>query len=183
MSDSEESEFKTGAENQPISTNRVVTFHYRLSEVDAEGFHGEWLEQSYGGKPLHFLQGFHNVVVGLEKALEGKNVGDKVAVTLYPDETYGERREDAVQRVPIKHLQLPPGTKKPHPKTLAIVKTDQGDRNVVVLKVGKFTADVDFNHPLAGKTLYYEVEVVAVRGATEEEIAHGHVHGPGGHHH
>jgi FKBP-type peptidyl-prolyl cis-trans isomerase SlyD len=72
---------------------------------------------------------------------------------------------------------------KPVPGTVAAVKTDKGVRNVVVAKVGKFNADVDFNHPLAGRTLYYEIEVVSVREASAEEIAHRHVHGPGGHHH
>ncbi len=88
-----------------------------------------------------------------------------------------------MQRVPIKHLQLQQGVTKLKPGIVAAVKTERGVRSVVVSKVGKFNADVDFNHPLAGRTLYYEVEVVAVRDASAEEIAHGHVHGPGGHHH
>ena len=166
-----------------IGLNAVVTFHYRLSELDSEGNRGEWREQSHGGQPLHYLHGFHNVVVGLEKALEGKKVGDAIEITLNPEEAYGLRQENATQRVPIKHLLLPPGTKKLVPGTLASVKTDKGNRNVIIIKSGKFNADVDFNHPLAGKRLYYEIEVVAIRDASVEEIAHGHVHGPGGHAH
>ena len=166
-----------------IAVNTVVTFHYRLSELDTEGNRGEWREQSHGGQPLYYLHGFHNVVVGLEKALEGKKAGDAIEITLNPEEAYGLRQENATQRVPIKHLSLPPGTKKLVPGTLASVKTDKGNRNVIVIKSGKFNADVDFNHPLAGKWLYYEIEVVAIRAASAEEIAHGHVHGPGGHAH
>jgi len=184
MSDNEESEIRAGGENPSITTNKVVAFHYRLSAVDAEGNYGPWMEQSHGKQPLYYLHGFHNVVVGLEKALEGKTAGDSIEITLQPEEAYGERNANALQRVPIKHLQIPPGTKKLQPGTLATVKTNQGLRNVIVVKVGKFNADVDFNHPLSGKTLYYEVEVVAVRDATEAEIAHGHVHGLGpGHDH
>ena len=94
-----------------------------------------------------------------------------------------ELEPDSVQRVPIKHLQLQQGVTKLKPGMMAAVKTDRGVRSVVVSKVGKFNADVDFNHPLAGRTLYYEIEVVGIRDASAEEIAHGHVHGPGGHHH
>ena len=174
---------ETEAETQRIAANKVVAFHYRLREVDLDGKHHEWREQSHGGQPLHYLHGFHNVVVGLETALEGKKVGDAIEITLRPDEAYGHRQHNAAQRIPIKHLQLPPGSKKLQPGTLAAVKTNKGLRTVIVIKVGKFNADVDFNHPLAGKTLYYEVEVVAIREASAEEIAHGHVHGMGGHSH
>ena len=166
-----------------ITLNKVVSFHYKLAEVAPDGSHGDWMEESSGGEPLFYLHGFHNVVVGLERALEGKSVGDSIEITLKPEEAYGPRQPDAMQRVPIKHLQLQQGVTKLKPGTVAAVKTERGVSSVVVSKVGKFNADVDFNHPLAGRTLYYEVEVVAVRDASAEEIAHGHVHGPGGHHH
>ena len=166
-----------------ITLNKVVSFHYKLAEVAPDGSHGDWMEESSGGEPLFYLHGFHNVVVGLERALEGKSVGDSIEITLKPEEAYGPRQPDAMQRVPIKHLQLQQGVTKLKPGTVAAVKTERGVRSVVVSKVGKFNADDDYNHPLAGRTLYYEVEVVAVRDASAEEIAHGHVHGPGGHHH
>jgi len=166
-----------------ITLNKVVSFHYKLAEVAPDGSHGDWMEESSGGEPLFYLHGFHNVVVGLERALEGKSVGDSIEITLKPEEAYGPRQPDAMQRVPIKHLQLQQGVTKLKPGMVAAVKTERGVRSVVVSKVGKFNADVDFNHPLAGRMLYYEVEVVAVRDASAEEIAHGHVHGPGGHHH
>lgn len=166
-----------------VSDNKVVSFHYRLREVSTEGNPGEWMEESFGREPLLYLHGFHNVIVGLERALEGKKVGDEIEITLQPEDAYGMRQPNAIQRVPIRHLQLPKGTKKIRPAISAAVKTDQGPKSVVVLKVGKFNADVDFNHPLAGRVLNYQVEVVDIRGGSAEELAHGQVHGPGGHQH
>ncbi|GJM11741.1 MAG: peptidyl-prolyl cis-trans isomerase [Pseudohongiella sp.] len=168
---------------QTITMNKVVSFHYRLAEVADNGERADWREESHGGDPLYYLHGFHNVVVGLEKALEGKQVGDSIEITLQPDDAYGYRRPNSTQRVPIKHLQFPSPVKKILPGMPANVETNQGRRSVVILKVGKFNADVDFNHPLAGKVLYYEVQVEGIRDASSEEIAHGHVHGTGGHHH
>jgi FKBP-type peptidyl-prolyl cis-trans isomerase SlyD len=164
-----------------IALNKVVNFHYKLAEVAPDGSHGDRMEESSGGEPLFYLHGFHNVVVGLERALEGKAVGKSIEITLKPEEAYGPRQPDSVQRVPIKHLQLQQGVTKLKSDMMAAVKTDRGVRSVVVSKVGKFNAD--FNHPLARRTLYCEIEVVGIRDASAEEIAHGHVHGPGGHHH
>ncbi|MBT3532025.1 MAG: peptidylprolyl isomerase [Gammaproteobacteria bacterium] len=166
-----------------MGSNKVVSFHYRLREVDANGDHSDWMEESFSREPLYYLHGFHNVIVGLERALEGKKMGDEIEITLQPEDAYGTRVPDAIQRVPIKHLQLPKGIKKIRPAITVAVKTNQGAKSVVVLKVGKFNADVDFNHPLAGRVLHYQVEVVDIRDASSEELAHGHVHGPGGHHH
>ncbi len=87
----------------------MVSFHYKLAEVAPDGSHGDWMEESSGGEPLFYLHGFHNVVVGLERALEGKAVGKSIEITLKPEEAYGPRQPDAVQRVPIKHLQLQQG--------------------------------------------------------------------------
>lgn len=165
-----------------ITDNKVVSFHYKLAEVMPDGSRSEWLEESHGSHPLLYLHGFHNVVVGLEKALDGKTIGDAIEITLRPEEAYGPRNPKAVQRVPIKHLHFPPNSKMQR-GALAVVETNHGRRNVIIVKPGKFNADVDFNHPLAGRTLYYAVEVVDIRDATEEELAHGHVHGAGGHHH
>ena len=166
-----------------IAKNKVVAFNYRLSEVLPDGEHSDWVQHTKEGEPLYYLHGFHNVVVGLEQALEGKKQGDKIEITLKPEEAYGLRNPEAIQRVPIKHLQLPIGVKALRVGGLARVRSDKGWHNVIILKSGKFHADVDFNHPLAGRTLHYEVEVIAIRDASEEEIAHGHVHGPGGHQH
>jgi len=91
----------------------------------------------------------------------------------------GPRKADAVQRVPIKHLI---GAKRWKRGMVAQVQTEQGPRHVVVAKVGLKFADVDTNHPMAGKTLTFDIDIIEVRAASPEEIAHGHVHGPGGHH-
>lgn len=162
-----------------VSANKVVSFHYRLHEVD-----GELLEESYESDPTLYLHGHNNLLAALEDAMEGKNTGDKVEVVITPEQGYGQRREGAVQRVPIKHLldyekiknRIKPGMK-------VAVNTAHGPWEAVVLKVGKFNVDIDSNHPLAGKNLKFEIEIVDLRDATEEELQHGHAHGVGGHNH
>ena len=158
-----------------IEDKKVVQFHYSLSDDQ-----GNAVESSREGEPMAYLHGSRSIIPGLEKAMVGKSEGDTFNATIPPEEAYGIRQEGSQQRVPIKHLQ---GGKKWKPGMMAHVKTDQGMRQVSIVKVGKFMADVDTNHPLAGKTLTFEVEVVAVREATSEEISHGHAHGVGGHHH
>jgi FKBP-type peptidyl-prolyl cis-trans isomerase SlyD len=117
----------------------------------------------------------------LEKALEGKTSGDELEVTLEPKDAYGERIEGRIQRVPIKHLANIP--KRIRPGMAVQVNTENGVRSATVLKAGKFNVDVDTNHPLAGKALTFKITIVDLRDATADEIAHGHAHGPGGHHH
>lgn len=158
-----------------IADKTVVQFHYTLKDEA-----GKEIENSYEGDPLAYLHGYKNMLVGVEKALTGKQAGDKFSVTLQPEEAYGERQEDAVQRVPVKHLH---GEKKWQPGMTALVHTDAGQRQVTVLKVGRFMVTVDINPPLAGKVLTFDLEVVDVREATTEEVEHGHAHGVGGHQH
>lgn len=160
-----------------ITKDSVVQFHYRLKDEA-----GELIESSADGEPMAYLHGHGNIIVGLEKAMAGKAAGDSFTATIEPSEAYGPLRENAIQRVPIKHLQ---GAKKKklQPGMTVWLDTDQGDRQVTVVKVGKFSADVDSNHPLAGKSLTFEVDVIEVRDATAEEKSHGHAHGAGGHHH
>ncbi|GGY65981.1 peptidyl-prolyl cis-trans isomerase [Cellvibrio zantedeschiae] len=162
-----------------ISADKVVSFHYNLKDVD-----GTLLETSYDADPTLYLHGHSNILAALESELDTKVVGDKVNVTLAPDQAYGERKEGAVQRVPIKHLHNHAALKnKLKPGSRVQVNTQHGPWEAVVLKVGKFNVDIDSNHPLAGKTLTFEIEVVDIREATSEELAHGHAHGAGGHHH
>jgi FKBP-type peptidyl-prolyl cis-trans isomerase SlyD len=158
-------------------TDTVVTFHYRLSDENNRA-----IEDSHGGDPLVFLFGRGAIIDGLEKAIQGRDQGDRFEVTVAPRDGYGLYREGLKQRIPIKHLRL---NKKARlqPGQIVTLETRDGHRQVTVLKVGKFNVDVDGNHPLAGKTLNFEIEIVDVRAASPEEIAHGHVHGPGGHHH
>jgi len=158
-----------------IAKDTVVQFHYVLKTED-----GTEVEKSAGGDPVSYLHGHGNILPGLEAQLSGASEGDCLSVELSAENAYGRRQENAVQRVPIKHLQH---TGKLRVGTIATVQTDNGARQVTVVKVGKFNADVDSNHPLAGHNLCFDIEITAVRQATAEELAHGHAHGPGGHHH
>lgn len=162
-----------------IAQDSVVAFHYRLSE---EG--GSEIETSRDGSPSLYLHGHKNILPALEAAFEGRTSGDTFSVTLSPEEAYGTRRESHLQRIPIKHLMSSgTGKVKPKPGMVVSVQTNQGIRQVTVVKVGKFNVDADTNHPLAGKTLTFDIEIMEVRGASAEEKAHGHAHGVGGHQH
>ncbi len=158
-----------------IADGSVVSFHYTLRDDT-----GSVSESSEGGSPVVYLHGRNNIVPGLESELKGKKSGDKLTAVVAPEQGYGPRNESAVQRVPLKHL----ATKGPiQPGQMVVVNTREGGRQARVLKVGHFNADLDLNHPLAGKTLTFDIEIVDVRAATEEELAHGHAHGPHGHGH
>ena len=158
-----------------IEKDKVVLFHYVLREP-GEG----QIEQTYGGEPIACLYGHGNIPVGVEKRIHGKKTGDKFVITVPPEEAYGLPMADSIQRVPLKHLQTHGKPKAGH---IAQVQTNAGARQVIIKKVGKFNADVDFNHPLAGKTLEFEIEIVEVRDASSEELQHEHAHGAGGHQH
>ena len=162
-----------------ISKNKVVTFHYRLQNEQ-----GVEIESSHGGDPVAYLQGHGNIIRGLEKGMDGKNAEDVFSVTVAPQDGYGLRDEEAKQRVPLKHLV---GDKKANaklkPGMVAAINTEEGPKQVVVIKAGKFNVDVDTNHPLAGQVLTFDIEVESVREATDDEVTHGHAHGVGGHHH
>lgn len=159
-----------------IAKDKVVSIHYKLSE---EG--GKELENNRDSLPMTYLHGHDNLLNALEPKLEGLEKGATLSVTLQAHEAYGNRNENAAQRVPIKHLVGK--YKRLLPGMIVRVNTNHGVRNASVLKAGKFNVDLDMNHPLAGKNLVFDIEVVDVREATEEEIQHGHAHGPGGHHH
>ncbi|MFT4862740.1 MAG: FKBP-type peptidyl-prolyl cis-trans isomerase SlyD [Pseudohongiellaceae bacterium] len=183
MTDKETPMSQTQVDTLGITKSTVVSFNYRMYEVLENGDNSQCLEDSYLGEPIVYLHGYRNIISGLEAAFEGKTSGDSFNASLDPISAYGLRKEGSIKRVPLKHLQFHQTPKKLIPGMIAGVKTEQGMRNVIVVKPGKFNADVDFNHPLAGKNLQYEIEVLSVREATAEEIAHRHVHGAGGHHH
>ncbi len=154
--------------------NSVVKFHYSLSSEGAS------LESSREREPLTILLGAGNIIPGLESAILGREMGERFEVVVAPEQGYGERREDWVQRVPKKYFgngdRLKPGA-------TTVLSTKDGQRMVTIVKVGQSVIDVDLNHPMAGKTLCFDIELLEVRAASQEEIAHGHVHGAGGHHH
>lgn len=158
-----------------IETGRVVSFHYQLSEVGQEP-----LETSDRNAPVAILFGHNNILPALEQAMAGKQAGDHFSVTLTPDQAYGEREAGRQQRVPIKHL-ITRG--KLRPGQAVKINTADGPVDARVIKVGKFNVDVDTNHPLAGLSLTFAVEITDVREASPEELSHGHAHGEGGHQH
>lgn len=158
-----------------VAGQKVVAIHYTLKD---DG--GEVLDASAAGEPLAYLHGFGNLIPGLESALEGKSAGDKLSVTVAPEQGYGIRDEGLVQTVARSAFQ---GVEELAPGMRFQAGGPQGKRVVVVTQVEKDLVTVDANHPLAGQTLHFEVELATVRDATREELEHGHVHGAGGHHH
>jgi FKBP-type peptidyl-prolyl cis-trans isomerase SlyD len=158
-----------------IESKTVVQFHYTLRNEA-----GEELESSRGGEPSVYLHGAKNVIRGLESAMAGRAAGDIFSATLAPEDAYGIRNPEKIQRVPVKHLV---SRGKLQAGKVAQLNTREGMRAVTVLKVGRHSADIDTNHPLASQILTFDVEIVDVRAATAEELAHGHAHGPGGHQH
>ncbi len=158
-----------------VSNNKVVHIHYKLTNDK-----GEVLDTSEGRAPLAYIQGKGNIIPGLEKALEGKEKGDDLTVTIPPEEAYGVHDERLIQVLPRSSFQgveeIKPGmqfqaTIEGHPQILTVTKVE-GDE-----------ITVDANHPLAGESLTFDVTVTDIRDATEDELAHGHVHGPEGHSH
>lgn len=156
-------------------SNSAVRFHYTVAEVGAAE-----VENSRIGEPVAILIGHRNIIPGVENALIGHEAGDRLEVTVAPEEGYGLRRDGMTQRLSKK--VFPKGTPL-LPGAQIVLKTDHGPRMVTVHKVGMTVVDVDLNHPLAGKTLNFDIEVIDVREGSAEEIAHGHVHGDGGHAH
>jgi len=158
-----------------ISKNKVVTINYTLTGND-----GEVIDSSTGHEPLAYIHGTDYMIPGLEQALEGHAVGDSLSVTVEPKDGYGERNESLVQLV---QRELFGNVEKLEPGMQFQAHTDDGIEMVTITAVNEDEITVDGNHPLAGATLNFDVEVVDVRDATAEELDHGHVHGPEGHHH
>lgn len=158
-----------------IANDTVVSFNYTLTNDK-----GEVLDKS-DGTPLAYLHGHHNIIPGLENALLGKTVGDKLTVTVEPADAYGEYMAEAVQEVPRANFQ---GVDNIAAGMQFQTQTEDGHVMLVTVKeVSDDSVIVDGNHPLAGVTLTFDVEITDVRSATADEIAHGHAHGAGGHHH
>ena len=158
-----------------IAANTVVSFHYTLT--DEEGLP---LESSRESEPTAYLHGSHGILKGLESELEGGEAGDTLAVTLAPEDAYGLRQPERIQKVPVKHLIF---KGKLRPGMTVQLNTSKGRQAVTISKAGRHSAQIDTNHPLAGKTLTFNIEIMAVRDATAEELSHGHAHGAGGHQH
>lgn len=159
-----------------VAENTVVSIHYTLTNNA-----GETLDSSVErGEPLAYLHGHGNIIPGLENALLGKAAGDKMDVTVAPEEGYGERHDQLIQQVPRTAFE---GVDTLEPGMQFQAETGMGPRLFTITEVGGEEVTVDGNHPLAGETLNFAVEITDVREASAEELEHGHVHGPGGHEH
>jgi FKBP-type peptidyl-prolyl cis-trans isomerase SlyD len=154
-----------------VENNKVASVHYTGTLPD----NGEVFDSSEGRDPLTFLVGHMNMIPGFERELMGAKIGEKVEFTLSPEDAYGEIDPNAVQEIPADMFG------DITPEVGMTLMSDIGPFRVT--EVNAELIKVDFNHALAGKSLTFNVEVVDIRDATEEEIAHGHAHGPGGHHH
>lgn len=158
-----------------IANDMVVSFHYKLTNDK-----GEVLDQS-SDTPLSYLHGHHNIIAGLENALLGKQAGDELTVSVAPQDAYGEYLAEAVQEVPRSNFQ---GVDNIQAGMQFQTQTEDGHVMLVTVKeANDEVVIVDGNHPLAGVPLTFEVKIVEVRPATQEELNHGHAHGAGGHHH
>lgn len=157
-----------------IESDTVVSIDYVLKD-DA----GQVLDQSKG-EPLAYLHGHRNIVPGLESALEGMEAGQSTTAQIAPEQGYGAH--DPKKVLQVARAQLSPDV-EPKVGMMLHAETEQGPVPLWVTGVADEQVTVDGNHPLAGKTLNFEVSIKDVRAATPEELTHGHVHGPGGHHH
>jgi FKBP-type peptidyl-prolyl cis-trans isomerase SlyD len=158
-----------------IAQHKVVTLNYTLKDDD-----GNVIDQSEDGSFV-YLHGTNNIVPGLENALSGMTAGQARAVSVSPEEGYGDRDDSRVQAVP---REMFPADAEIEAGMQFQAQSPEGEALVVtVVELDADTVTVDGNHPLSGMQLHFDVQVVDVRDATGEEIDHGHVHGPGGHHH
>jgi len=158
-----------------IADRNVASFHYTLTN---DG--GDVIDSSRDREPLAYLHGAGNIVPGLEKAMTGRQEGDTFKVDIEPQDGYGPRHEELIQTVPMSAFQGVPEVK---PGMQFQGNGPQGATLVTVTAVDGDEVRVDANHPLAGQTLHFDIEVTEVREATEDELTHGHVHGAGGHSH
>jgi len=157
------------------ATNMVVSLHYTLKDDN-----GEVLDSSNGREPLSYLHGHGNIVPGLEKALEGTTVGHRSQVAVGAKEGYGETNPDLVFEAPREQF---PSDMNLEAGSRVYAEGPEGPVSFTVVRLPDSGAILDGNHPLAGKQLHFDFEVVDIRPATKEEMAHGHVHGADDHHH
>ncbi len=155
----------------------VIAFHYDLYDKSANK-----IESSRNTEPVLCLYGESGVLLALQDAFVGKAAGDDFSITIPHQKAYGRHYPERMQRIARKKIDA--GKKQTfRAGQIITLRGEQGPSPATVIKVGKFNLDVDTNHPLAGVDLTFDVSIVAVRAASEEEIAHGHAHGVGGHQH
>ncbi|MBQ4831937.1 peptidylprolyl isomerase [Pseudoalteromonas sp. MMG010] len=154
-----------------VAANTVVKMHYSVMDNN-----DNTIDNSFDGEPLIFIVGTGYLIPGLEDALQGKAAGDTLSVTVEPENGYGERHENLMQAVPksmFDDMEIEVGMQ-------FRASTDDGDQSVMIIDIQDEEVIVDGNHPLSGITLNFDVEILEVREATAQELAHGHVHGEGG---
>lgn len=159
-----------------IERDRVVALEYTLKDDD-----GKVVDTNQGAAALYYLHGHHNLIPGLERALEGKAAGDRLEVRVEPEDGYGQPNDQLVFELP--RTQLPEGMAPQRGAKVQVTAPNGERRAATITKVKLQSVVVDANHELAGKRLHFDVRVASVRKASREEVAHGHVHGPGQHHH
>jgi FKBP-type peptidyl-prolyl cis-trans isomerase SlyD len=157
-----------------VADNMAVSIHYTLTNDD-----GEELDSSIGDDALVYLHGRENIISGLEKALHGKTVGDKFNVRIAPEDAYGELMEEMIQVISRDMFE---GIDNIEVGMQFNADVSSGSGVVTVVKIEDDDITIDGNHPLAGLALTFDVEVIDIRPATEDEAAHGHIHGTGCHH-
>ncbi len=158
-----------------ISKDKVVEIHYTLKDNDSNT-----LDSSEGHSPLAYIHGNGNLIPGLETALEGKEIGDKIHANIKPEDAYGLRDEKLVEKVSLSQFDNPNEVKE---GVQFQIQTNEGVRIATVTNVSGDDVSIDMNHPLADVELNFDVEIMSVRDASNEELEHGHVHGEDHHHH
>ncbi len=158
-----------------ITSGSVVVFDYTLTDDDKD-----IIDSSVGNEPLAYIQGEGQIVPGLEKAMEGKKAGDSFKISIPPEEAYGVHDPENISVVPADQIE---GGEELEEGMQLHTEGEFGEQTVIITKIVGNEVTIDGNHPLAGMTLHFEVTIRDVRSATTEELDHGHVHGPGGHHH
>ncbi len=158
------------------STKRVISFHYTLTNKA-----GETLDTSRDSDAFSYIEGQGQIIPGLEKSMALLNPGDTRKINVEAKDAYGERDDQLIVEVPKSKL---PNSDSLQPDDQFQASGPNGE--MILFRVIEVLGDqvrLDGNHPLAGQDLTFDVEVTGIRNATNEELAHGHVHGPGGHHH
>ncbi len=159
-----------------ITKNKVVTLNYRLFEDNKQG---KKVEETYGGKPLQFIYGIGMMLPKFEENLNNKKTGDKFSFTLVPDDAYGEYKDEAVFDLDKEMFKIDGKIEKDLFKVGNVIPMQDNNGNRIdgiVREINEKTIKMDFNHMMAGKTLFFEGDIVEVRDATPEELEHKHVH-------
>ena len=162
-----------------VAKNMVASVHYTGTMPDS----GEVFDSSEGRDPLTFIVGHGQMIPGFEEEIQGAKIGDKRTFTLTPDKAYGERQEEAMMKIPRNEFSALEEEAKLEVGMTLVAQMQHGPAPFTVTELTDEEVTADFNHKLAGESLTFAVEIIELRDADAEELSHGHVHGPNGHHH